>query len=115
MATTSAHARHFCTVTLQRPLCMHGRISLWIRPDQNIKAIYQFKFLKINNFFNNLAAVLFLLPFAGHGVNFLQTFTWHRLSFSMFTVWHGLFSLVLMFFGLRIEAPPPSTVQGKCI
>ena len=26
--------------------------------------------------------------------------------FSMFTVWHGLFSLVLMFPGLRIEAPP---------
>ena len=33
----------------------------------------------------------------------------------MFTVWHGLFSLVLMFSGLRIEAPLPSTIQGKCI
>ena len=33
----------------------------------------------------------------------------------MFTVWHGLFSLVLIFPGLRIEAPPPSTVQGQCV
>ena len=33
----------------------------------------------------------------------------------MFIVWHRLFSLVLMFSGLRIEALPPSTVQGKCI
>ena len=33
----------------------------------------------------------------------------------MFTVWQGLFSLVLMFLGLRIEAPPLSTVQSKCI
>ena len=33
----------------------------------------------------------------------------------MFTVWHGLFSLVLLFSGLRIEAPIPSTVQGKWI
>ena len=33
----------------------------------------------------------------------------------MFTVWHGLFSLVLMFSGLRIEAPPLFTVQDKCI
>ena len=57
----------------------------------------------------------FLLPFAGHGVNFLQTFTCHGLSFSMFTVLHRLFSLVLMFSRLRIEALSPSTVQGKCI
>ena len=35
--------------------------------------------------------------------------------FPMFTIWHGLFSLVLVFTGLRIEAPPPSTVQDKCI
>ena len=33
----------------------------------------------------------------------------------MFTVWHRLFSLVLVFTGLRIEAPHPLTVQGKCI
>ena len=33
----------------------------------------------------------------------------------MFTAWHGLFSLVLMFSGLRIEAPPLSTVQSKYI
>ena len=33
----------------------------------------------------------------------------------MFTVWHELFSMVLMFPGMRIEALPPSTVQGKCI
>ena len=33
----------------------------------------------------------------------------------MFTVWHELFSLVLMFSTLRIEALPPSIVQGKCI
>ena len=47
----------------------------------------------------------FLLSFAGHGVNFLQTFTWHGISFSIFIVCHGLFSLVLMFSGLRIEPP----------
>ena len=29
----------------------------------------------------------------------------------MFIVWHGLFSLVLMFSELRIEAPPLSTVE----
>ena len=33
----------------------------------------------------------------------------------MFTVWHELFSLVLMFPSLKIEAPPPSTVQGVYI
>ena len=33
----------------------------------------------------------------------------------MFTVWHGLFSLVLMFAGLRNEAPLLFTVQSKCI
>ena len=33
----------------------------------------------------------------------------------MFTVYHGLFSLVLTFPGLRIEALPLSAVQGKCI
>ena len=31
----------------------------------------------------------------------------------MFTVWHGLFSLVLMFLRLTIEALPLSTVHGK--
>ena len=35
--------------------------------------------------------------------------------FLMFTVWHGLFSMVLIFPGMRIEAPPLSTVKGKCI
>ena len=50
-----------------------------------------------------------------HGDNVLQTLTWHRLSFSIFTVWHRLFSLVLLFPRLRIEALLPSTVQGKCI
>ena len=34
---------------------------------------------------------------------------------SMFTVWHVLFSLVLAFLGLRIEALILSTVLGKCI
>ena len=58
--------------------------------------------------------IFFLLPSNWHKDNFLQTLTWHGLSFSMFTVWHGLFSLVLMFPGLRSEAPLPSTVQGKC-
>ena len=57
----------------------------------------------------------FFYTLQGHGDNFLQTFTWHGVFFSMFTVWHGLFSLVLLFPGLRIEAPPLSTVQGKCI
>ena len=33
----------------------------------------------------------------------------------MFTAWHRLFSMILMFPGLRIEAPPLSTVQGGCI
>ena len=33
----------------------------------------------------------------------------------MFTLWHALFPLTLMFRAVRTEAPPPSTVQGKCI
>ena len=33
----------------------------------------------------------------------------------MFTVWHELFSFVLAFPGLRIEALPLITVLGKCI
>ena len=33
----------------------------------------------------------------------------------MFAVWHGLSSLILMFPGQKIEAPPLSTVQSKCI
>ena len=33
----------------------------------------------------------------------------------MFIVWHGLFSLVLIISGLRIEALPLSMVKGKCI
>ena len=33
----------------------------------------------------------------------------------MLTVWHGHFSLILTFPGLRIEAPPLSTVQDKYI
>ena len=57
----------------------------------------------------------FFYTLQGHEDNCLQTLNWHELLFSMFTVWHGLFSLVLMFSGLRIEAPPLSTVQGKCI
>ena len=69
----------------------------------------------IDSAINPLAVEFFLLSIAGHGVNFLQTFTWHGLSFSIFSVWHGLFSLVLMLSGLRIEAPTPSAVQGKCI
>ena len=62
--------------------------------------------LKVVFLFNPLAAELYLLPFIGHEGNFLQTFTWHGLSFSIFTVWHSLFSLVLVFPVLRIEAPP---------
>ena len=61
------------------------------------------KMIILNENINSLAA-RFFIPFAGHGVNFLQTFTWH-----------GLLALVFMISGLRIEAPPPSTVQGKCI
>ena len=57
----------------------------------------------------------FVLSSNWHKDNFLQTLTWHGLSISMFTIWHDFFSLVLMFPGVRIEAPPPSTVQGKCI
>ena len=33
----------------------------------------------------------------------------------MLTVRHGLFSLILVFSGLRIESLPLSIVQGKCI
>ena len=55
---------------------------------------------------NHLAEKFFLLPSNVHRDNFLYTFTWHGLYFSMFTVWHGLFSLVLIFPRLRIEAPP---------
>ena len=46
-----------------------------------------------------------LLPFAGQLI-FYKTFTWCWLFLSMFTAWHVLFSLVLIFSGLRIEAPP---------
>ena len=53
---------------------------------------------------NPLAAELFFATLELVRRSFLQTLTWH-----------GLFSLVLMFPGLRIEAPPLSTVQGKCI
>ena len=62
----------------------------------------------------NPLAAEFFYTLQGHGDNFLQTFTWHRI-FSMFTVWNRLFSLVLMFSGLRIEALPLSTVLSKCI
>ena len=44
----------------------------------------------------------------------LHTFTWHEVL-SMFTLWHGLFSLVLMFPGLKIKVPPLSTVHGNNI
>ena len=54
------------------------------------------------------------IPFRGHGDNFLHTFTWLEV-FSMFTVWDGLFSLVLMFSGLRIEALPKPHYRVKCI
>ena len=33
----------------------------------------------------------------------------------MFTVWHRLYSLILTFPWLRIEAPPLTAVQEKCI
>ena len=33
----------------------------------------------------------------------------------MFTFWHRLFSFVPLFPGVRIETPPTSTVQGKCL
>ena len=56
----------------------------------------------------------FFIPFREHGDNLFPTFTGTEV-FSMFTFWHGLLSLVLVFFGLRIEALPLSTVQGKCI
>ena len=58
--------------------------------------------------FNSLAAKVFLLPSNWHLDNFVQIITWSGLSYSMFTVWHGLFSLVLMFSGVRIEALPHS-------
>ena len=59
---------------------------------------------------NPLAAEFFRYPLGAR-----RSLTWHGLSFSMFTVWHGLFSLVLMFPGLRIEGPPLFTIQGNCI
>ena len=65
--------------------------------------------------FNPSAAGFFCYPLAGHAVNFLQTCTWHGPSFSILIVWHQLFSLLLMFSRVRIDASPPSTVQGKCI
>ena len=66
MHRTSAHARHLhsylwpyqqellrvCASILRShlgPSRMRDIISLWIRSDQNIKAIYQSEFLKINN------------------------------------------------------------------
>ena len=56
-----------------------------------------------------------MLPSNWHGDNFFTNPHQSGLSFSMFTVLHRLLSLVLMFPGLPIEAPPQSTVQGKCI
>ena len=56
--------------------------------------------------FNPLAAEVFFATFQGHGDHFVTYLHLVR-SLSMFTVWHRLFSLVLKFPGLRIEAPPP--------
>ena len=56
----------------------------------------------------------FLYPSVGTKIIFYKpSMAWN--FFSMFTIWHGYFSLVLMFHGLRIDAPPISTVQSKCI
>ena len=52
----------------------------------------------------NPLTVEFFIPFRGHGDNYKPSSGTD--IFSMFTVWYGLCSLVLMFPGLRIEAPP---------
>ena len=53
----------------------------------------------------------FCYPRISTEIFLLQTLTWYGLSYPMFTVWHRYFFLVLMFPGLRIVAPPPSTVS----
>ena len=59
--------------------------------------------LDCTNRLNPFIAEYFFAILQGHGDNFLQTLTWHGLSFSLFTVWYLIFSLILMFPGLRIE------------
>ena len=62
----------------------------------------------------NTLAEEFFIPFRGHGDNFLHTSHGDDAFSSL------LFCLARTFFfgthvsGLRIEAPPLSTVQGKC-
>ena len=72
--------------------------------------IYLLKYLPINP----SAAEFLLLSSNWHGDNFLHIYTWHQVYFFIFTVWHGLFSLILVFPKLRIEALSLSTVQCKC-
>ena len=61
-----------------------------------------------------LAAEYFLIPLRDTETIFYKPSP-GTVFFSMFSVWHRLFSLVLMFPRLKIEALAPSTVQGKCI
>ena len=62
--------------------------------------------------FNLLAVEFFFVPLNWHRDNCLHTFRWAKI-FSMSTVWQVLFSLVLMFPRLRIEASPLSKVLDK--
>ena len=64
---------------------------------------------------NPLAVGFFCYPPIGTEIILLYILTWHGVYFFIFTVCRSLFSLVLPFPGLRIEAMPLSKVQGKCI
>ena len=82
---------------------------------------YKIKFHCLNYFletyrqFNALAVKFFTYPPIGTEIIFfLHIFTWHRV-FSIFTVWQRLFSLVLTFPRLKIEAPPRSIIQYSCL
>ena len=57
----------------------------------------------------------FFSTIQGHRDNFFTHPHWAQTFFCNVYCLSGLFSLVLMFPGLKIEAPVSSTVQGKCI
>ena len=63
---------------------------------------------------NLLATEFFLLPSNYHSENSLHSFTWHGVFFRCLLFGTDFF-LVLMFSGLRIEAPLLFTVQGNYI
>ena len=104
------------SVTTMWPGTPHRPMALWtmIMDARAVWRVQRFNVEVGQSILNPLAADIFLLPSNWHEDNFLHTVTWHRVYFSMLTVWHGLFSLVLMFPGLKMKDLPISTAQGKC-